>query len=214
MKLKWLGHSCFLLTFSNGMRILTDPFDSHIGFGLPEVEADIVTTSHGHGDHNYIKAVKGNFSHLSNRGIYNINCVGIKAIPTFHDEAGGKKRGENLVFVFDMDGLKVCHCGDLGHLPTTEQQAEIGKVDVLLVPVGSVYTIDAESAARVVELLKPAVTIPMHFKTPDLNLPLDGVGKFITAAGSGFKAGRQEIEVTRENLHTYPKVLILEYKSL
>lgn len=194
------------------MRILTDPFDSNVGYELPEVEADIVTVSHGHGDHNYIKAVKGSFTYLSKRGSYNINLVGIKAIPAFHDDDGGSKRGDNLIFVFEIDGLRLCHCGDLGHMPTAEQLAEMGKVDILLVPVGSVYTIDAAGAARLAGLLKPAVTIPMHYKTPVLNFPLDEVDKFIAVMGNGTKAGRQEVVITAENLHTQPKVLILEYK--
>lgn len=212
MKIKWLGHSCFLLTSAAGVRILTDPFDSHVGYALPAVEADVVTTSHNHGDHNHIQAVKGHFTHLREPGCYKHGDIVITGFPSFHDNEGGIRRGKNIIYIFNIDGIRVCHCGDLGHVPSDKLVKDIGSVDVLLVPVGSVYTINASEALQVAGLLKPSVTIPMHFKTPVLNFPLDDVEKFLQAAGSGVKAGKQEIEITAENLAIMPKVLVLEYK--
>jgi len=212
VKIKWLGHSCFLITSSEGVKILTDPFDDQVGYEVPSEEADIVTTSHNHFDHNNIDAVRGEFIHIKEPGFYSEHGIDIKGVATFHDEVSGKKRGNNVIFKFNVDGIEVCHCGDLGHIPTSAQAEEIGRVDVLLLPVGGTFTVDAKGAFEVAKLLKPAVIIPMHFKTADTDFTIDGVDKFVAVAGSGERAGRQEIEINKENIKSMPPVLILEYK--
>ena len=212
VKIKWLGHACFLITSSKGVKILTDPFDDQVGYELPSEEADIVTTSHDHFDHNYTQIVKGEFVHIKEAGIYLEKGINIKGVASFHDEVAGKKRGNNVIFKFDVDGVEVCHCGDLGHVLTPGQVEEIGRVDVLLLPVGGTYTVDAKEAFEVAKLLKPAVIIPMHFKTDDNDFDIDGVDKFIAVAGKGERAGKQEIEITKENIESIPSVLILEYR--
>lgn len=212
MKIKWLGHSCFLLTSKAGTRILTDPFDERAGYALPAVEADIVTTSHNHYDHGNVGVVKGDFEHLDKPGRFSKDGVEVSGISTFHDESGGTKRGSNIVFKFDIDGIRICHCGDLGHVLLPEQVQEIGEVDVLLVPVGGTYTVDAKGACEVRKQLEPAVTIPMHFKTELLSFPIDGVNRFLAAAGGGEMSGKQEIEVSKENLHEFPGILVLNYR--
>ena len=216
MKIKWLGHSCFLITTENGIKILTDPFDAQVGYPLPSVEADIVTTSHDHFDHGYVETVKGSFIHVSDAGSH-VECgIHINGVSTFHDEVGGKKRGKNVIFVFEIDGLRLCHCGDLGHLPTDTQKKAIGNIDIMMLPVGGTFTVDAEEACKTIEILKPAVTIPMHYKTPAMNFPITGVDKFIEEAGlKGHPevfSKRQEVEITRSNLASQPKILVLEYK--
>ena len=208
MKIKWLGHSCFLLTADNGTKVLTDPYDPYIGYKLPPVEADIVTTSHMHNDHNNIRGVKGNFRHISETGTFDLNGVRITGIPTFHDNEGGSRRGGNIVYIFEMDSLRICHCGDLGHVPTKELADRIGRVDVLLVPTGGIFTIDAAGAAETVRILKPSAAIPMHYKTSLLTFKLDGVDKFLASAG-GVKSEKHEIEVKADNLAALPKVLVL-----
>lgn len=216
MKIKWLGHSCFLLTSESGIRILTDPFDAQVGYALPTVEADIVTTSHSHSDHNYIQAVKGRFKHLNEPGIYEQNGIIVTGVATFHDDVEGKKRGRNIVFVFEMDGLRICHLGDIGHVLTGQQLVMIGKIDIVMVPVGGTYTVNATEAFKTVKLLNPAVTIPMHFQTPVLGLPIDRVEKFLNEVGVSAHpevfAHRQEIEVTQVNLKAFPGILVLDYK--
>lgn len=216
MKIKWLGHSCFLMTSESGIRLLTDPFIGQVGYTQPDVEADIVTISHGHYDHNYIKAVKGEFTHIKEPGKYIQDGINISGISTYHDEVGGKERGSNVVFIFEIDELRICHCGDLGHLPNSLQIEEIGRVDVLLVPIGSVYTIDAAGAANVIKLLKPSICIPMHYKTPALSFTLDGVDEFLKETGAEGHlevfAHEQEVEITSSNLKTYPKILVLDYE--
>jgi len=211
MKIKWLGHACFLITSKSGVRILTDPFNREVGYKLPEAEADIVTVSHDHYDHNYVKAVKGRFTVLKTPGAFKENGIGIKGVSTHHDECGGKKRGGNIVFLFDVDGLRVCHCGDLGHLPTGAQVDEIGAVDVLLVPVGGTFTVDSDGAAEVVKQLKPVLAIPMHYKTEAAQMNIAGVEGFLSKLG-GKKAGKQEIEIDKASLRSFSGVLALDYK--
>jgi L-ascorbate metabolism protein UlaG (beta-lactamase superfamily) len=214
VKIKWLGHSCFLLTSEAGTKVLTDPFDNQVGYSPPAVEADIVTTSHNHFDHNHIQIVKGDFKHISQSGEYEHNGVGIKGVKTFHDEVQGAKRGVNMIYIFDMDSLRVCHCGDLGHIPSQEQAAEIGPIDILLIPVGGTFTVNANKAMEVVKLLKPAVTVPMHYKTPALGFNIDGVDKFLAAAGISKQQAyldKQEIDVKPESLGLLPKIIVLSY---
>lgn len=212
MKIKWLGHACFLLTSENGTRVLTDPFDDQVGYKLPEVEADIVTTSHDHYDHNAVDVVKGNFTHINKPGSFEEKGIKITGISTFHDEAQGSKRGDNIVYVFEIDGIRICHCGDLGHPLSKEQIDEIGEIDVLLLPVGGIYTIDAAQACEVMESLKPVITIPMHFQTPVLKFSLGTVDDFIAAAGGGEKINKQEIEITKDGLTNYSDIIILDYE--
>ncbi len=211
MKIRWFGHACFLFTSSKNTRVLTDPFDKKVGYALPEVEADVVTTSHDHYDHNNIGIIGGKFEHIGTPGIYKKDDIEIKGISTFHDENEGAQRGENIVFKYDIDGVRLCHCGDIGHILTERQVKEIGEVDVLLLPVGGVYTVDSEGALKLMEQLRPEVTIPMHFKTEALSFRLEGVEKFLARAG-GEKLEKSEIEIRRENLAGFPKVLVLDYR--
>jgi L-ascorbate metabolism protein UlaG (beta-lactamase superfamily) len=212
MKLKWLGHACFLMTSDKGTRILIDPFDEKVGYAVPVVEADIVTCSHGHGDHANTAIAQGSFSTFREPGHYLEKGVEIIGISTYHDEDHGAKRGLNTVFKFIIDGIGICHCGDLGHALTDEQVSQLGKVDVLLVPVGGTYTLDAAGAAAVMGQLKPSVTIPMHFKTPELNFPLDTADSFLKATGKGEMAEKQEIVLEQGGLQAMPEILILNYK--
>lgn len=210
MKIKWLGHACFLITSDNGTRVLTDPFNEEVGYELPAVAADIVTTSHDHYDHNYIAAVKGDFVHINQPGSYNEKGIIITGVSSFHDEQGGAKRGKNIIFIFSVDGIRVCNCGDLGHVLTNDQIKKIGTVDVLMVPTGGTYTLDYLGALEVVNQLNPVITIPMHFKTPDLKFPLDGIDKFLNAAGGQYY-NSPEIELNGECLQSMAGIRVLNY---
>lgn len=213
MKIQWLGHACFLLTASNGTRVLTDPFDPKIGYPAPAVEAQIVTTSHQHSDHNYTQVVKGSFRVIAEAGSFSIQDISIQGVQTFHDDEGGSKRGSNLVFCFTIDGVRVAHCGDLGHRLTPQQVQDIGAVDVLLVPVGGFYTIDAQTAKQTADDLQATVIIPMHFKVPVLDFPIAAVDTFLQTAGGGRRAGSMEIEVTRQSLAAQAGVIVLDYPT-
>ncbi|HZK35242.1 MAG TPA: MBL fold metallo-hydrolase [Bacillota bacterium] len=213
MKIKWLGHSCFLITASSGVRILTDPFDESVGYRLPSVEADIVTTSHDHFDHNHVKVVKGDFKHIDSPGEYSERGVGIRGVASYHDANEGSERGNNVIFTFKVDGLKVCHAGDLGHLLKDEQVKAVGNVDILLLPVGGTYTLDYKEAAQVTSQLGPKTVIPMHYKTPAIDFTIDGVDKYLEAMDEDKDSyGAQEVEFTADSLEKLGRVLVLDYE--
>ncbi len=174
-----LGHSCFLLEESTGTTVITDPYSSDIGITLPSVRADVVTVSHAHYDHNNVKAVLGDPMVIDKPGMHDVKGVQIFGLNTYHDEANGKHRGSNVIFNIRMDGVNVCHLGDVGHGPSPMMIEAIGPVDILLVPVGGNYTIDAELAKEYVDRLMPSVIIPMHYKTDDVDMDIDGVDAFL-----------------------------------
>ncbi len=213
MKIQWLGHSCFYLTSQAGTRVLCDPFDPKIGYPAPAVEADIVTTSHKHSDHNYTQVVKGKFLQIDSPGRHVVDDVEITGFVTFHDEAGGKQRGQNLIFRILMDGICILHCGDLGHPLTPEQVKALGGVDVLLLPVGGYYTIDPAAATKVVQQLSPRMVIPMHYKTPAIDFPIQPVDAFLSLAGNAKKLGSTSMEIHLEDLSTGPAIVVLDYPT-
>ncbi len=210
MRIKWLGHACFLITGENGIRIVTDPFDQTVGYPLPEVEADIVTSSHDHFDHNHTEPIRGDFELVNKVGNFYVKDTAIKGVKTYHDEVMGAKRGDNIVYVMDIDGMKVCHLGDLGHVLDEDTLDRIGPVDVLLIPVGGTYTIDGEEAARVVDQIKPGLVIPMHCKTPVMDFPITGVEPFLDKVG-GERVGSSEITVNKQDLGDRMQVKVLDY---
>jgi L-ascorbate metabolism protein UlaG (beta-lactamase superfamily) len=201
MKIKWLGHSCFKIKSERGIRIVTDPFDDNVGYKIPAVETDIVTVSHGHYDHNFTDCVMGNFETVSKVGNFYIKDIALTGVHTYHDNEKGDKRGSNIVYVFEIDGIRVCHLGDLGHLLSPAQIEMISRVDVLLIPVGGVYTINAEEAVQVVNQLKPSIIIPMHFSTPKLKFDLDPVDNFIDLIGKGERLSSQVVEINKEDIN-------------
>jgi L-ascorbate metabolism protein UlaG (beta-lactamase superfamily) len=210
MKIKWLGHSAFLITSDSGTRIITDPYETTEGlrYGRIEESADIVTTSHDHTDHNNVAAVKGNPQVV--RGTTEAKGIKIRGIATAHDDTGGSQRGKNTVFCFEVDGLNVCHAGDLGHPLTGEQAAAMGKVDILLIPVGGFYTIDARTADRVGDQLKPKVIIPMHYKTDKLDFPIAGVAEFLKGKDNVTRVDGSEIELKAGELPASAQIMVLE----
>lgn len=177
MKIRYLGHSCFVLTESTGTTIVTDPYGA-IGYKMPPVKADAVSVSHGHYDHNNVSAVQGNPVVLDEEGTYEVGGVIITAIRSYHDKSSGSERGENLIFKFRMDGLEICHLGDLGEECSSALIETLLPVHVLMIPVGGTYTIDAEQAKEYVDRIMPAIVIPMHYKTKGLNMDIDKVDAF------------------------------------
>ena len=168
MRIKWLGHACFLITSKDGTKIIIDPYSVGGGIDYPPIyeSADVVLVSHGHGDHSNVSAVRGEPEVIKGSGIKTAKGIQFKSVATYHDDSRGKQRGANSVFCFNLDDIMLCHLGDLGHVLDTEQVREIGGVDVLFIPVGGFYTIDAGEAGIVCEQLAPKIVIPMHYKTP------------------------------------------------
>lgn len=211
MKLKWFGHSCFLITSKNGIKIVTDPFDETVGYKIPKTEANIISTSHDHYDHNNTGIFDGAPVLIKGSGKISIHGIEITGVDTFHDEDNGKKRGLNTVFKFLVDGINVCHLGDLGHILNSTQIEELGKVDVLLMPVGGIYTIDHAGAMEVMDILKPTITIPMHYKTKALKFSLAGVDKFLSLVGEHKNIAGCEIDFDNPTIDL-SGVVVLDYK--
>lgn len=214
MKIQWFGHACFKLTSDKGISVITDPFNEEVGYSLPREHAHIVTVSHGHHDHNYIEAIEGNPTVLQKIGSFYIKDISIKGIRTFHDEVEGKKRGINTVYLINMDGIKICHLGDLGHILSPEKIEEIGGVDVLLIPVGGTYTLGPAEAVTVTQQLKPKLVIPMHFKTPRLSFSLEGVNSFFELIKAGRILKENSIEFMKRDLDGEPKIVALHYEDV
>ncbi|OGO06356.1 MAG: hypothetical protein A2Y92_00460 [Chloroflexi bacterium RBG_13_57_8] len=210
MKIKYLAHAAFLITSDSGVRIVTDPYATGRGLNHGEIKetADIVTVSHEHGDHNNAAAVKGSPKVLRSGAA--VKGINVKAVPAAHDGKGGVERGKDTIFCFDVDGVRVCHCGDLGHVLTAEQVEAVGGVDVLLIPIGGFFTIDAGNATRVVEQLKPKVVIPMHFKTEKIEFPITGVDEFLKGKDNVTRVNGSEIELKAGSWPAATQVMVLK----
>jgi L-ascorbate metabolism protein UlaG (beta-lactamase superfamily) len=205
MKIKWCGHACFLITTSEGKKILTDPYESGgyggaLAYGKIQDEIDLVLVSHDHADHNYPQGLKGRPKVIKGAGKHHAQGMGFNGIATYHDTALGKERGDNIIFCFEADGINLCHLGDLGHLLHDKDLAEIGKVDILFIPVGGFYTIDAKAATEVMQSITPKITIPMHFKTEKCGFPIAGVEDFIGDKSNVKKTGKSEVEIVKASL--------------
>ena len=212
MKIRYLGHSCFLLTESTGTRILTDPYGD-VGFKMPRVEADVVSVSHGHYDHNNVKAVGGNPVVLDKEGQYEVGGVVIIAVKSYHDNANREVRGVNLIFKFRLDGIEVCHLGDLGEECSSSLIEMLLPVHVLLIPVGGKYTIDSEQAKEYVDRIMPSIVIPMHYKSKGLSLDIDKPDAFLSEFEEEDveETGASEIELTRDDIdEETTKIILME----
>lgn len=210
MKIKWLGHATFLITSDTGTRIITDPYlpTDELRYGEINEAADIVTVSHDHFDHNNVAAVKGKPEVV--RVTTEVKGIKFRGISTCHDESQGEQRGKNTIFCFELDGIKICHLGDLGHLLTDKQVLEIGKVAMLLIPVGGFYTIGASIASQVCNQLKPMVIIPMHFKTDRCHLPIATVEEFLKGKTGVTRPDSSEVEFKRGELPANTRIVILK----
>lgn len=179
MKLSWLGHSSFKLEESTGTTVVTDPYHSYVGYDMPKVTADIVTVSHPHNDHSFISAIEGDPTVIRRQGFYEIGGVHLFAQKTYHDDKKGAVRGDNLVFKYRMDGVELCHMGDIGEECNAMLVESIMPVNVLMIPVGGNFTIDAEQAKEYVDRIMPDVVIPMHYKTKDCEFDLAKLNDFL-----------------------------------
>ena len=210
MDITWLGHSCFRIR-GNQATVITDPYSPDLGYSLGEPTAHIVTVSHQHSGHSYVQGVGGDPRLVNGPGEYEISGVLIIGIATFHDRVRGKERGKNTVYLTEVDEVSICHLGDLGHVLTAEQVEELGNVDVLLLPVGGVSTINASMAAEVVRQLEPKVVVPMHYKTQALNGGLEPVDRFLKEIGVGQLNPQPKLSLTRSSLPDNTQVFLLEY---
>jgi len=213
MKIQWLGHACFLITSDGGTRIITDPYTPGafgLDYGPVAAEADVVTVTHDHADHNNVADVKGKPQVVRGVGSHEARGIRFKGIATYHDTSSGGERGANTVFCFAVDGVNVCHLGDLGHDLDDRTVAEAGPVDVLLVPVGGNFTVDAAVAHRVCEKLGPKVVIPMHFRNERCpSFPVAGVDEFVRLRPSVKTLDASEVSFSREELPATVETVVL-----
>ena len=210
MKVKWLGHASFLITSDSGTKIITDPYTAGSGLRYGEIKesADIVTVSHEHFDHNNVASVGGNPEVV--KGDAEAKGIKFKGVSTYHDASEGKERGSNTIICFEVDGMRVCHLGDLGHPLSDKDVAEVGKVDILLAPVGGFFTIDAKVASEVCSKLNPRVVIPMHFKNDRLDFPISGVDDFLQGKEGVTKLDSSEGEFKAGELPTTTQIMVLK----
>jgi L-ascorbate metabolism protein UlaG (beta-lactamase superfamily) len=213
IEITWMGHSCFKIKGKEAT-VLTDPYDESIGYSLGEPKANIVTSSHSHPGHGFTAGVGGEPRIVRSPGEYEIAGIFITGIATFHDSTKGSERGKNTVYLIEMDDMRMCHLGDLGHPLTAEQAEDIDGVDVLLVPVGGLSTIDAATAVEAVRLLQPRIVIPMHFQTEVLHIQLAPVDRFLKEMG--IKAGlspQPKFSITKAGLSEETQVVVLDYRG-
>ncbi|MGI5848452.1 MAG: MBL fold metallo-hydrolase [Christensenellales bacterium] len=214
MVIEWLGHSCFKVTVGNETKILFDPYDDTIGYPHQDVEADIVVISHAHFDHNDLSLVKGKYSVVKTQGVHQFGNLKIEGVKTWHDHSQGRHRGENLAFMLFTDGIKLCHMGDIGCIPSEEVYKKIEGTDILLIPVGGHYTIDAKEALTICERLSPNIIIPMHFKTPASTLDIALLDDFLEASDREYdvsRPGKCYLEIDKTSLKKRTRIVVMEY---
>ena len=210
MKVSWLGHASFIIE-SGGKKLISDPFDEKLGYPVYEEEVDIATVSHEHWDHNATSILKGNPVVVKGTGEFKINGFTIIGFPTYHDKSRGKNRGSNTVYKICAEGINLLHMGDLGHILSPEQYLGLGQVDLLLLPVGGVYTIDADEAYQIVQAINPAIVIPMHFNTPHLSFELASLEQFASKFDQVVK--QPFLEITANSLPEQAEIIVLDYTS-
>jgi len=209
MELLPLGHASFKLRGKTAT-VVTDPFDEKkMGIKFPKsLEADIVTVSHDHFDHNAVAAVGGSPFLIKGPGEYEIKGVSVIGVASFHDEKEGAERGRNTMYRIEIDGVKIGHLGDLGHVLSSSQVDTLDGIDVLLVPVGGVYTIDAEKAAQVIADIEPRIVVPMHYQLS--NKELAPVDAFLKVMNKGEIAPVPKLVISRDKLPAEMQVVVLE----
>lgn len=222
MQIIWKGHACFNLIFSfndpkaekKQISILIDPYDNKIGARLISVPSDILLITHDHYDHNNAKVAGENAFVINMPGEYEIKGIFIEGIKSFHDNKNGKERGVNTIYTIEGDGIKVCHMGDFGQDELSEEQLDsIGDVDILLIPVGGIYTVDPKTAWHIVSQLEPKIVIPMHYQTSWLQLPkkLHSVEEFLKIAGQKDAKPQNKLVIKQKDLpREETKVIVLE----
>ncbi len=214
MEITYLGHSSFKIKGKTAT-VVTDPYDVKCGKFPKDATADIVTVSHHHFDHDQVKLVGGNPFVIEGPGEYEVKGVSVIGVASWHDDSGGSQRGPNTIYVLEMDGLRVCHLGDLGHQLDEKQLGEMGSLDVVMIPVGGVYTIDAKTAAEVAKQVDPWLIIPMHYQQPGLEAATFGklasVDVFLQEMGKSVEAV-PKLTISRDKLPQETQVVVLERK--
>lgn len=216
MLIEWFGHSSFLIVSNSGKKIITDPYSpgayqGTLNYGPITVSPDIVTVSHQHADHGSVDELPNHFVVVSRPGETSVLGIKIKGIESFHDNESGALRGMNVIFVMDVDGIRICHLGDLGQALTPQQFEQIGGVDILLIPVGGHYTIGPDEVDQVIKQLSPKIVLPMHYKTAKVEFPIQPVSEFIRGKDNVQVRQTSELEITKEQLPPETVIIVLQH---
>lgn len=214
MQIEWFGHSCFLLKSDSGITVLIDPFDSTVGYDQPRLACDCLLITHKHFDHNACDVVMGETLKIDSSGEYSIKGVQISGFESFHDNDGGALRGKNIIYKIIIDGVIICHMGDIGHIPSPELYEKLGSIDVLMIPTGGNFTINAKEAMEIINAISPNMILPMHYLTDKVNMNIDPINNFTDIANVHYdisRTGRNVISVEKNDLKKRTRIYILEY---
>ncbi|WOO88281.1 MBL fold metallo-hydrolase [Mollicutes bacterium LVI A0078] len=215
MNIKWLGHSCFLITAADGTTVLHDPYKDMLGYKLPKgLKVDYVLSSHAHSDHNYTEGLEPGFKLIDQYGV-TTEVIEFTGTLSYHDQVQGEERGDNAIFSYVLDGLKIAHLGDLGHVLDEKQVAALAGTDILLIAVGGGYTINGELAAEVANQVNPKIVIPMHYRTRALGpfgLKFEKVTKFTDAYNKTVNKVKT-ITISEQSIDKQADVIIMDYKQ-
>ena len=216
MHIIWHGQSCFQILINQGknssVSIVIDPFDKTIGLKVPFLKADILLITHDHYDHNNVAAVKNSPFLINGPGEYETKGVYVQGVSAFHDDVKGEKRGKVTFYIIEAKGMKLCHLGDLGQKDlTTEQIEKIGMIDILMIPVGGVYTINGERAVHIISQIEPKIVIPMHYQIPKLKIKLDKLDKFLKSMGIKSIEPQKKLSIKKKDLvQEKTEIILLE----
>lgn len=212
MVITWLGQACFKLQ-SGDLTVVIDPYSKEIGLTPPRFKADAVLVTHDHYDHSNAESLTGDPVVIKGPGEYEVKDVYVRGIQTFHDEVQGKERGMNTVYKIEIEGMQIAHMGDFGEKEVRDETLEsLGDVDILLIPVGGKYTIDAETAAKAVKKIEPKIAIPMHYKIPGLKINLDGVEDFLKEIGATKVEAQEKLTIKKKDLEEDEKTRVVLMK--
>jgi L-ascorbate metabolism protein UlaG (beta-lactamase superfamily) len=211
LDLTWLGHGCFRLRGRNAA-VVTDPYPASLGPRLPRLEADLVTVSHQHANHSYVKAVRSDARVIEGPGEYEVKGVTVMGLPSYHDASSGSEHGRNTIYVIEIDDVRVCHLGDLGHRLADDDLEAIGTLDVLMAPVGGKNCLSAAQAAEVVRQLEPRVVVPMHYALPAIKTELEPLERFLREMGVAEAEPQPRLSIGPGSGDVETKVLVLEAK--
>ncbi len=205
MNIIWHGQSFFEISTKDikneELKIAIDPFDKSIGLKLPKVEAQILLITHNHSDHSNKKAISGSPFLIESPGEYETKGVYIKGVQGFHDDSQGKEKGKVVFYIIEVENIRICHLSDIGQKELTSEQIEqIGNIDILMIPVGGVYTLDAKQAANIISQIEPKIVIPMHYQVPNLNLKLNSLEQFLKEIGSSNAEPQKKFKVKMSDI--------------
>ena len=213
MVITWYGQACFKIQ-SGDLVIAIDPFAREIGFTPPRFKADVALVTHGHFDHANLETLAGEPFAITGPGEYEVKGIVVRGIETYHDASQGRERGLNTIYKIEVEGIKLLHLGDFGEEKLREETLEeIGDVDILFVPVGGVYTIEGDAAARVSRQIEPVIVIPMHYKLPGIKANLQGPEQFLKEMGVKDAEAQEKLTIKKKDIPEEGKTSVVLMKQ-